>query len=595
MIAPIADHLWQSTIVAVVIALITLALRANRPQVRYALWLVASLKFLVPFAALATLGVQLGARSSAAMAAPQLTLIVDSWDAIGQPFSRPGAALMPVSTSALAPAALPMVLFAVWIGGWAAILVTWTVRWRRIAAAVRVAASVEQGHDVETLRRLEAIAGVARPIRLVFSETTLEPGVFGIWRPVLLWPRSIADHLKNDEAEAILAHEVVHVARRDNLAAALHMAVQAIFWFHPLVWWIGARLVDERERACDAEVIRLGSHPRVYAESILKTCELCVESPLVCVSGVTGSDLKKRIEQIMKNDHGATLNGWRKIALAMVGVATIGGPIAVGMLSSPRLRAQSSPAPDDTLGPPFAVISVKTSVSGDQRSYPFTFTPDGGLVLKNIGIRALILYAYQLPVGRMVGSPEWTRAERYDIDAVANGKPSAAEMRAMVRKLLADRFNLLAHRETREQPIYAMTLARSDGTLGPRLTKSACTGKGVPPPGPYEPSVPVELICGSAQSRPGSLAARWVTMDEVADHGLGPIMGRPVRNRTGIAGHFDLKAEWARDPRPPGPQALGVGPATFVALEEQLGLRLTEETGPVDVLVIDRMEKPVPD
>ena len=110
MIAPIADHLWQSTIVAVVIALITLALRANRPQVRYALWLVASLKFLVPFAALATLGVQLGARSSAAMAAPQLTLIVDSWDAIGQPFSRPGAALMPVSTSALAPTALPICL-----------------------------------------------------------------------------------------------------------------------------------------------------------------------------------------------------------------------------------------------------------------------------------------------------------------------------------------------------------------------------------------------------------------------------------------------------------------------------------------------------
>ena len=78
------------------------------------------------------------------------------------------------------------------------------------------------------------------------------------------------------------------------------MAVQAIFWFHPLVWWIGARLVDERERACDAEVVRLGSDPRVYAESLLKTCQFYVESPLVCVSGVTGSDLKKGIEQIMR-------------------------------------------------------------------------------------------------------------------------------------------------------------------------------------------------------------------------------------------------------------------------------------------------------
>ena len=75
------------------------------------------------------------------------------------------------------------------------------------------------------------------------------------------------------------------------------MVVQAIFWFHPLVWWIGARLVDERERACDEDVIRLGSEPEVYAESILKTCEFYVESPLACVAGVTGSDLKKRIEQ----------------------------------------------------------------------------------------------------------------------------------------------------------------------------------------------------------------------------------------------------------------------------------------------------------
>ena len=124
-------------------------------------------------------------------------------------------------------------------------------------------------------------------------------GVFGILSPVLLWPRRIAERLGDEQVEAILAHELSHVRRRDNLAAALHMIVQALFWFHPLVWWLGARLVDERERACDEEVIRLGSEPQVYAESILKTCEFYVESRLACVAGVTGSDLK----QADRGDH----------------------------------------------------------------------------------------------------------------------------------------------------------------------------------------------------------------------------------------------------------------------------------------------------
>jgi bla regulator protein BlaR1 len=84
------------------------------------------------------------------------------------------------------------------------------------------------------------------------------------------------------------------------------MAVQAAFWFHPLVWWLGARLVDQRERACDEEVLRLRYAPQVYTESILNVRKFYIESPLVCVPGVTGANLKKRIETIMKNESGAS-------------------------------------------------------------------------------------------------------------------------------------------------------------------------------------------------------------------------------------------------------------------------------------------------
>jgi len=116
--------------------------------------------------------------------------------------------------------------------------------------------------------------------------------------------------LDNSVRRLPVTDEGIH--RRDNLAAMVHMAVEALFWFHPLVWWIGARLVDERERACDEDVVGRGTEPDVYAESILKTCQFYVESPLVCVSGVTGSDLKRRVEQIMKHDRHTALTALKR-------------------------------------------------------------------------------------------------------------------------------------------------------------------------------------------------------------------------------------------------------------------------------------------
>src|SRR6185295_14490363 len=99
--------------------------------------------------------------------------------------------------------------------------------------------------------------------------------------------------------------------------SAIHMVVEAAFWFHPLVWFVGARLVDERERACDEHVLRVCGEPRTYAESILSVCKIYVESPVICVSGVSGSDLKKRIEAIMINRIGLQLNLFGKTALTL--------------------------------------------------------------------------------------------------------------------------------------------------------------------------------------------------------------------------------------------------------------------------------------
>jgi bla regulator protein BlaR1 len=193
---------------------------------------------------------------------------------VGEPFTLPSM----ISQATPPPASpnlirlVPPVLASVWLCGFALVLCIWYARWRRISSAIREGAPLREGREVRTLRRLEPIGGTRR-IEIILSRAPLEPGIFGIFRPVLIWPEGISERLDDVQLEGILAHELWHVRRRDNLAAAIHMLVEAIFWFHPLVWWLGARLVEERERACDEEVVESGSARQIYAEGILKICE----------------------------------------------------------------------------------------------------------------------------------------------------------------------------------------------------------------------------------------------------------------------------------------------------------------------------------
>jgi hypothetical protein len=188
--------------------------------------------------------------------------------------------------------------------------------WLRIRAAVRASNRIDIPGSVEVRE----------------SPGLLEPGVVGFFRPVLLLPAGIVERLTPLQLQAVLAHEMCHVRRRDNLTSAIHMVVEAMFWFHPFVWYIGARLVEERERACDETVLSLGAEPRDYAEGILSVCKLYVESPLACVSGVTGANLKRRLEAIIANRTRQRLNRVKKFVLATAGVAVVVGPVVLGLM-----------------------------------------------------------------------------------------------------------------------------------------------------------------------------------------------------------------------------------------------------------------------
>lgn len=617
LVAAVGNHLWQSTLFTAAAGLAVPALRRSGAAARHALWLTASIKFLVPFAALMALGAQFGVRAPEAAARTEFVVIVET---AGQPFT-PSLPPIPPPAASGAASTTPWAVIAIWLCGSLVIAGAWVIRWRRVARLAREAAAVHAGRELDALRRLERAAGIAKPIALVASTTLHEPGVFGLCRPVLIWPRTIGEQLSEEEIVTILAHEVSHVRRRDNLTAAIHMVVEALFWFHPLVWWLGARLVDERERACDEAVVQSGSEPEVYAGTILKACRAYVETPLACVSGVTGSNLSARIERIMTNRAAARLAAWQRLLLAALPAAALVAPIVAGALAAPRLRAESIARSafggrGDGQAPQFEVASVKPNRSGDAKVLIQTL-PGGRFTAENVTLRMLIRNAYQLQDVQMAGGPSWLNTDRFDIVAKADGDgpgdPFAAERpgtpsrgQLMLRALLAERFRLEVHNESREMPIYALVPARSGGALGPQLHHSSldcsapgadrrvvASSKGSPAAG--HPQCGIRLF-------PGNMIAGGASMGQIAGS-LATFVARLVFDRTGLAGVFDFTLTWTPDQMPqPGydrkAAAMGLapidpnGPSIFTAVQEQLGLKLDSQKGPVDVLVIDRAEHP---
>ena len=326
----VANHLWQSTLFAGVAWLLTLALRNNRARVRHWVWLAASCKFLVPLSALIALGGHIQWRSVPEAAQSNIAIAIDE---VSQPFTAP---VLPSRQDRPSPSHLYDVLCTVWALGFLGISGAWWIRWRRIRDAVYAGLPLP----------------LKTPVPAICSPVLVEPAIFGVVRPVLLLPEGIFDRLTPAQLDSIVAHELCHVRHRDNFMAAMHMFVETVFWFHPLVWWVGKHIVAERERACDEEVLRLGSDPRIYAEGILNVCKLYVESPLPCVAGATGPDLKRRIEAIMANRVGHGLTRAKKLLLAIAGIAALAVPVVIGASQAPAQMAPDFVALQEGAGPP---------------------------------------------------------------------------------------------------------------------------------------------------------------------------------------------------------------------------------------------------
>lgn len=579
-LSPIANHVWQSTVFAGAAGLLTQVLRKNPARVRHWVWVAASLKFLVPFGLLIAVGNRIEWRTAPGIA-PNVSVVMGQ---VTQPFAVTTVSALQ-ATVPMSPNLLPKVLLAVWACGFAGISISWWIRWRRITVAVRAGSPVQLG----------------LPLRAVSSPSFLEPGIFGVFRPVLLLPGGILDHLSLEQWRSVVAHELCHVRHRDNLIAVLQMFIESVFWFHPLVWWIGKRIFHERERACDEEVLRLGNEPRTYAQGILKICELYLESPLACVAGVSGSNLRMRIEEIMSNRIGLRLSFARKVLLGIAAVAAVVVPIAVGMLSAPPVQAQSTA---QTASAKVAVASIKpAALNPENFMFGVRPMPGGRISAVNVTLKMVIARAYGLQGYQLSGGPGWADTVRYNIEAKPD-MPVENEWKEMLQNLLIDRFQLAFHRETKELPVYALVLARKDGKLGPGMVESKEGGCAERDPSkPMGPPGPGQLpYCGNVLGGAGQLTGTAANIGDVAVM-LSLSVGRKVIDKTGLTGKYDITLKYTPGedqrsmmvapgaPPPPAPADTS-GPSLFTGLQEQLGLKLESQRRPVEIFVIDSAEKP---
>lgn len=605
-------HLWQSTLFAAFAWMLTRLLRSSRARVRFAVWMTASIKFLIPFALL----VYLGRHLSKPVLQPRLsTPFYTVIEEISQPFTRavPSTAGPAVPAHSLAANSwLPVVLAAVWLCGCLVMLTRWLRQWNTARRLVREAVALNQGREVRALRDAESAMQTRRPVPILLTHKAVEPGVFGFFRPVLIWPAGLSQRLDDAHVRSIIAHELEHVRHCDNMAAAIHAAVEAFLWFHPLLHWMGKKMNEERERACDESVLAQSNQPEKYAEGILKVCAFCLDAPLPCVAGVSGSDLKERVLRIMNGDTGVSLSTDARILLITAASLAALLPVVIGVV-----RGQSGTAPtpmsseEDASGlPRYEVASIKHAPSIHTRRR-LMLTPDGTRI-QGVELQMVLRHAFGVEDDRIIGAPQWTRSDCYDIeakvapeDAPKMSKLTMEERNAMLIPVLVDRFNLKYHHETRELPMYALVVAKG----GPRMVEK----KDLAP-------IPHVVTDGQNSGRSlqdsaylpgrmmmdfGRIEGQGTPIGMIVDP-LAKYLGRSVIDKTGLTGRYDFTLQWTPDNAPPmtgGPDGPGNMPhldtasdapqiSLFAAIQEQLGLKLESEKGKVDVIVIDHIEPP---
>ena len=419
MIGALLDHLWQSTLFCAAVWLTALTLRGNHAAVRHSLWMLASLKFLVPFSALHFVG-----------AAAGLPTPVDTRPALlVQAIDIAGPVMSPVGVSGTDGAAwLGVLLAAAWTAGAALVAARWLRGWREFDHLSRAA---------------RPAPGTSPDVRV--TDEDVEPSVVRVFDPVVLLPAALLGRLTRPQLNAVLSHEYEHIDRNDNLKAHLHRLAETLFWFFPPVWWIGRRLLEERERACDEAVLERGHDPADYAAGILAVCRHCAASQRPHAVAALGGDLVHRVRHILTHVPPASMGAIKAFSLTLCTLAAGAVPLIAGVLDGAAQR--HAVLTHNSLLLDYAVVFVtpRPELAGGRQEVR---TDDTRVEIRNSTLRELIALAYDVRSSSVNGGGTWLDSARYDFRLEASGPlddpddfdPGA--LRGVVNQLVASRFDL---------------------------------------------------------------------------------------------------------------------------------------------------------
>jgi len=446
VIAALLNHLWQSTLFCGVVWVVVRLCRSNGAALRHGLWLTASIKFLVPFAALYGLGAWLG------LPAP-----VGSEPLFFDPaVQAAGPMVSPVSISVVtreSAGGFTVALLVVWSIGVFIVGARWLLAWRAADSLARAARS----------------APGAPPDARV-TDADVEPAVTGSFHPVVLLPVALLGRLSATQMNAVLAHEREHIRRYDNLKANVHRLVESLFWFHPAVWWIGRRMIEERERACDEAVLENGHEGPVYAAGILEVCRHCIDRPRVAfsVSALSGN-LAERIRHILAGVRPAAVGFAKGHALLLGALACAGIPLITGAADG-ALRRQ---AVLDVNSRELAAARFQVETASGVRSRPAVVVNANEVFIRDSTVRDMVALVYDLRSSQVQGEIWWKDSVRYDVRLVTDQPVSNPEsldpsaLRGVVTRLLAERFDLEIYvNQSCQEPCGPRALARA--TVSPQ-------------------------------------------------------------------------------------------------------------------------------
>jgi len=416
------------------------------------------------------------------------------------------------------------------------------------------------------------------------------PITFGAWRPAIVLPLDVTGWSDAD-LRRVLLHELEHVRRHDWAVHIAARVVCSLYWFHPLVWIAWRRLCLEAERACDDAVLR-EEDATAYAAQLVALARRMTTRDTVPLLSIAGrSNLSTRVgAMLVSNLARGPVRGAAAAALAGVAAMVVFG---IGPLQAvtrtPRPSTEIAQGQSTGAVPRFDATSIRRTAQQTPSTghcCEVRYSTGGQVSGDNVGLLDLIGSAYDayswwqiLDAPKWADTDTWNDSNRFDIRTSAGRDASQDEMRQMLKTMLADRFRLAMHRETRVTKVYELVVEPTGHKLQPPVEGKYAFNKDV--------WLRVEPTTTLA-----TLQADGITMAQLVRNLSGPLLTMVI-DRTGLTGTYNVKAQWDANPyRAANAPADPARPTIFEAFPSQLGLRLRETTGPVEYLVIDRAERP---